>query len=192
MSQLFHERLADLRERHRRLGRLPSCRELASEWHVSATAVWKVLDRLREHRYLDKEGNRWVPAERFFSRTLAPSTIPAGVPAEQFEEAEGEGFVIDQYLVEHPSKTVLYTVRGDSMIDAGIQDGDVAVLERTGVAREGDIVAAYVDGRLTLKKLARISGTFVLVPCNKMYPVIRPEHTLEIYAVLVGLVRKYR
>ena len=122
---------------------------------------------------------------------LYSSRVPAGFPspADDFIEHPLD---LNEQLIRHPAATFFVRVEGDSMIDAGIQDGDVAVLERTGVAREGDIVAAYVDGRLTLKKLARISGTFVLVPCNKMYPVIRPEHTLEIYAILVGLVRKYR
>ncbi|MFN4289284.1 MAG: LexA family protein [Pseudomonadota bacterium] len=191
MTQSFHDRLAWLRERYRKLGRIPSCRELAQEWGVSSTAVWKVIDRLHEHGYLQKEGNRWLPDENFFARPMAPSYIPAGVPNEQLQDDGNEGFIIDHFLVDNPSRTVLYTVRGDSMIDAGIQDGDVAVLELSSQAREGDIVAAYVDGKLTLKKLARISGEYVLIPCNKMYPVIKPERTLEIYGVLVGLARKY-
>jgi len=192
MSQLFHERLADLRDRFQREQRIPSCRELAKDWSVSSTAVWKLFARLREHGYLKQEGNRWLPDTAFFARAMAPATIPAGEPVELPSDDGDEGFVIDQYLVDNPSRSVLYTVRGDSMIDAGIHDGDVAVLELRSQAKEGDIVAAYVDGKLTLKKLARMNGKYVLIPCNKMYPVIRPERTLEIYGVLVGLVRKYR
>jgi repressor LexA len=99
---------------------------------------------------------------------------------------------IDDYLVSHPSSTILIPIKGDSMIDAGIHAGDIAVIEKRYSANAGDIVVAVVDGEYTIKTLAREKGAYVLLPANKDYPIIRPQETLEIFGVLVGLIRKYR
>ena len=77
------------------------------------------------------------------------------------------------------------------MVDAGITDGDVAVVDRGLPAKPGDFVIAIVDNEFTLKELAMEKGQFVLKPHNKAYPVIRPQGTLEIYGVMVGLARRY-
>ena len=77
------------------------------------------------------------------------------------------------------------------MIDAGIHDGDIAVVEKRNLANVGDIVVAIVDC-FTLKTLGKESGKFILRPANSAYPVIRPQGSLEIFGVLVGLIRKYR
>ncbi|HEY2865080.1 MAG TPA: S24 family peptidase, partial [Casimicrobiaceae bacterium] len=98
---------------------------------------------------------------------------------------------IDDYLIEHPSQTVLVRVKGDSMIDAGIFDGDLVVVEKRTTARRGEIVVAIVDNQFTLKRLDLERGQFILCPENKAYPVIRPAGALEIFGVMVGLVRKY-
>jgi len=97
---------------------------------------------------------------------------------------------LDDYLIERPSQTVLVRVKGDSMQDAGILDGDLAVVEKRTTARRGEIVVAIVDNQFTLKRLDQERGRFVLRPENKAYPVIRPEGALEIFGVMVGLVRK--
>jgi repressor LexA len=97
---------------------------------------------------------------------------------------------IDEYLIEKPSRTVLIRVRGDSMIDAGILEGDLAVIEKSAHAKRGDIVVAIVDDEFTLKRLDTERGRFVLKPENRAYPVIRPQGNLEIFGVMVGLVRK--
>ncbi len=113
--------------------------------------------------------------------------MPVSVAATQ-----GEHFVIDEMLVETPSKTTMIPVKGDSMIDAGIHDGDIAVVERRHTANVGDIVVAIVDNEFTLKTLDRERGLFILRPENPAYPVIRPQGSLEIFGVLIGLIRKYR
>jgi repressor LexA len=64
------------------------------------------------------------------------------------------------------------------------------VVEKRPAAQKGDIVVAIVDGQFTLKRLDLEQGRFVLKPENPAYPVIRPEGALEIFGVMVGLVRK--
>ena len=69
------------------------------------------------------------------------------------DDAHGDALTIDDYLIERPSQTVLIRVKGDSMMDAGILEGDLVVVEKTATAKRGDIVVAIVDGQFTLKRL---------------------------------------
>ena len=87
---------------------------------------------------------------------------------------------------------VLVRVKGDSMINAGIHSGDLAVVERRSQANPGEVVVAVVDDEFTLKTLGRDKDGYHLLPANPNYPVIRPNGKLEIFGVLVGLVRKYQ
>ena len=99
---------------------------------------------------------------------------------------------IDVFLIPRPSNTVLVKIRGDSMIEAGIFDGDIAIVEKRHAANLGDKVVAIVDGEYTLKTLAKDKQGFLLQPENASYAPIRPLEGLEIYGVMVGLIRKYR
>ena len=107
-------------------------------------------------------------------------------------DSAAETIAIDAHLVPSPSRTVLIKVKGDSMIDAGILDGDTVVVEKRTTANVGDIVVAIIDNEFTLKHLAREKGRIVLRPANKAYPVIRPKEELEIFGVVVGQFRSYR
>jgi len=115
--------------------------------------------------------------------------VRAGLP-EPIADDEADAVTLDDYLIERPSQTVLVRVRGDSMMDAGIFEGDLVVVEKRNAAQKGDIVVAIVDNQFTLKRLDLENGRFVLRPENKAYPVIRPEGDLEIFGVMIGLVRK--
>jgi len=107
-------------------------------------------------------------------------------------DTQGEYFIIDEMLIDKPSTTTMIPVKGDSMIDAGIHEGDIAVVEKRNLANIGDIVVAIVDNEFTLKTLDKERGQYILRPANPAFPVIRPQGTLEIFGVLVGLIRKYR
>src|SRR5260221_8429955 len=97
---------------------------------------------------------------------------------------------IDDFLVRVPSKTSLVRVKGDSMVEAGIHEGDLLVVEMQPNANLGDVVVAIVDNEFTVKILARERNEFVLKPANKAYPVIRPRGRLEIFGVMAGLARR--
>ena len=114
----------------------------------------------------------------------------AGQP-ESVEDAPGTSMNLDQYLIDVPSRTVCIRVAGDSMTGAGIQAGDIAVVERRSEAQPGDLVIAQVDGEFTLKRLEREDGGFVLRAANPAYADIRPRGQLEIFGVVTGIVRKY-
>ncbi|MCB1764524.1 MAG: LexA family transcriptional regulator [Candidatus Competibacteraceae bacterium] len=158
---------------------------------VSRAGVAKVLKRLRDAGFLERTPDgRWTPTSRFFERPLADAPVPAGLPWAAADSGEAHG--IDAWLVRHPSRTVLIPVTGDSMIEAGIRPGDVAVVERETPARPGDQVIAIIDNEFTLKTLAVEDGQAVLHPANPAYPVLRPGDRLQVFGVVVGLLRNYR
>jgi repressor LexA len=132
----------------------------------------------------------WVPAESFFERKLSDTPVVAGLPT-FVSNVTVDPFMIDQFLVNKPSKTILVPVQGDSMINAGINDGDVVVVEVSSTANTGDIVVAAIDDEFTVKTLGKKRGKVVLLPANDSYPVIQPEGSLKIIGVVVGLIRKY-
>lgn len=160
---------------------------------ASKTAAKKLLERLEKAGFVERtpDDDAWMPTPRFFERHLADMSVRAGAP-DMIESSQGDLFLIDQYLVRQPSRTIMVPVKGDSMIDAGIHDGDLVVVERTKAAQAGDFVIAIVDNEFTLKELIIEKGKFALKPHNPAYPVIRPQGQLEIYGVVAGLVRRYQ
>jgi repressor LexA len=118
-------------------------------------------------------------------------SVRAGAPTALLELAS-ESLTIDSRLVPNPSRTVLVKVKGDSMTDAGILDGDTVIVEKRTTADIGDIVVAIVENEFTLKRLVRERGRLALKPENKAYPTIRPATDLEIFGVVVGQFRHYR
>lgn len=158
----------------------------------SKNAVTVLVARLKLQGFLESAPDkRLKPGARFFERILAESAVQAGMPSAAVGDHH-DTLSIDEYLVSRPSQTVLITVRGDSMIDAGVMPGDVVVVEKRQMADVGDMVVAIVDNEFTLKTLGKEKNAFVLYPANKAYPTIRPEGRLEIFGVVVGQFRKYK
>lgn len=188
------EYLGRLRDYFADARRIPSLQRIATLMgFASKTAARKLLGRLEQAGYVERtpDDDAWMPSRRFFERSLAGTTVRAGAP-EMVEGAGGEPFLVDEYLVRTPSRTVMVPVKGDSMEEAGIHDGDIVVVERSKAARSGDFVIAIVDNEFTLKELGMEKDRFVLKPHNKAYPVIRPKGELELFGVVTGLVRRYQ
>ena len=187
----YLEKLQDYYAEHRVI---PSYSVLAALWGISAKSwVSECVKRFEEAGFLDwTPDNQLKPGRRFFERRVAHAPVQAGLPNPAL--AEGYDFVssIDEMVVRVPSKIVVVPVKGDSMVDAGILDGDKLVVEVQPHANVGDIVVAIVDNEFTVKYLERERGGYVLRPANKAYPVIRPRGRLEIYGVMAGLVRRVR
>ena len=187
------EYLAKLQDYYANWKSVPSYASLCEVFGIASKSwVKAILDRLGEAGFIERTPDgMWIPTRHFFARALAESAVPAGMPV-TVSATQGEYYVIDEMLIDTPSKTTLIPVKGDSMIGAGIHDGDVAVVEKRNLANVGDIVVAIVDGEFTLKTLDKERGKFILRPENPAYPVIRPQGTLEIFGILIGLIRKYR
>lgn len=184
--------LAKLQDYYARHRVLPSYSVIGKLVGLSSKAsVADMVLRLKGEGFLESApGKRLKPGRRFFERPLTES-VRAGMPSPAADLAP-DIVTIDEYLVAHPSKTILIHVKGDSMIGAGIHADDVVVVEKRTNANAGDIVVAILDNEFTLKRLDRERGRVVLKPENKAYPIIRPKGALEIFGVVVGQFRKYR
>lgn len=156
----------------------------------STSSVSAFLGRLKAGGYVETTARRLRPGARFFERPLMQSKVSAGLPSRAYD-GPPESVTIDAQLIRNPSRTFLLTVKGDSMIDAGLLPGDTLVVERASEAADGAIVVALVDDAYTVKRLMREQRRYVLKPENKAYPVLRPE-SLEIAGVVVGSYRRYR
>lgn len=192
-SQKDVEYLARLQDYYVDWKSIPSYAKLCEVFGIASKSwVKTILGRLSDAGFIERTPDGvWVPTRQFFARPLAESSVQAGMPV-AVTATQGEFFVIDEMLIDTPSKTTLIPVRGDSMIEAGIHDGDIAVVEKRMSANVGDIVVAIVDNEFTLKTLDKERGRFILRPANPAYPIIRPQGALEIFGVLTGLIRKYR
>jgi repressor LexA len=118
--------------------------------------------------------------------------IPAGGPEPQDQSQQGTVSVdIDSAGLKKNSRMFAVKVRGDSMIGAHINDGDLVILEQK-IPQHGDIVAALVDGETTLKRYVATEGRPFLRAENPKYPDIYPVNELMIQGVMVALIRKCR
>jgi SOS-response transcriptional repressor LexA len=169
---------------------IPSITKLCELWEISGRSwAHRLVQRMKDEHFLDESpGRRLRPGERFFERQVVDK-VRAGLP-EAANDAPTESLSIDRFLVGKPSETELFQVRGDSMIEAQIAEGDFVVIERRAFANPGDIVLARVDGEYTLKYLARDRKGFYLEAANPAYQAIRPEHALQVHGVMVGLFRR--
>jgi DNA polymerase V len=117
--------------------------------------------------------------------------ISAGFPSPATDYAE-EGLDLNEYLVRRKSSTFLFTVKGDSMIEASIEDSDKVVVDRSLRPHHNDIVVAVVDGEYTIKRLFKQRGRVELRPENPNYPAIafNDGAELQVWGVVVGVVRR--
>ena len=187
------EYLAKLQDYYADWKSIPSYASLCDVFGIASKSwVKAILDRLEKAGFVERTPDgMWIPSRQFFARPFAESAVQAGMPV-AVSETQGDYFVIDEMLIDKPSTTTMIPVKGDSMIDAGIREGDIAVVEKRNLANVGDIVVAIVDNEFTLKTLDKERGHYILRPANPAFPVIRPQGSLEIFGVLVGLIRKYK
>ena len=120
--------LVRLRDYYQDARRIPSQQRICELMgFASKTAARKLLQCLETAGLVEStpDDDAWMPSKRFFERPLANTAVRAGAP-DMIEAGAGEPFLVDDYLIRQPSYTVMVPVKGDSMIDAGIHDGDIA------------------------------------------------------------------
>ena len=159
------------------------------------TAAAALVKRLEAAGYLQRSaGRRLTPTERFFERPRSVASVRAGLQEAVLDNSV-EMVSIDSLLVHSPSRTFLVPIKGDSMQDAGLLEGDTVICEQSQRARPGDIVVAVLEGELTIKTLVQEKDSkglrLVLRPENPNYPILRPD-PLEIIGVVTGSFRSYR
>ena len=135
-----------------------------------------------EHMTLQGSATRSLP--------LYLSKVQAGQPAAA--DTEVENLDLTEYLVPNPAKSFLVRVKGDSMVDFGIYEDDLLIVDASQKASPGDIVITSVDGEFTVKKLAKVGGRMVLQPGNPKYPVIElAGRQVQAIGVVRGSVRSF-
>jgi repressor LexA len=193
-------------ERH---GVPPTVREIGERFHFTARAAFdhlRALERkgMLERRVTGKRASRTLvlPAHKG-ARRAEPSgpapgipvlgRIAAGAPITAVENLEDTIPLRPEWLGARGQDTFALRVRGDSMIEAHILDGDLVLVRKQETAAPGDIVAAMLDGEATVKRLAREGGAVVLRP---EHPTMRPivveagRGDFRILGKVVGIMRQ--
>ena len=170
----------------------PSVREICAALDIKSTSTaHKYLGELQEHGLIEKSShlNRAItlPDDRSIRVPLV-GTVTAGQPILAVEEIEG--YIPFRSRSLHSKDLFALRVRGESMIDAGILDGDIVIIRRTPVAENGDIVVALIEDEATVKRFYKEKGHFRLQPENdEMEPII--VDSVSILGRVISLMREY-
>jgi repressor LexA len=200
MANLTPKQLQVLRlidDHRRKRGYAPTMQELADKLGVSKVTIFEHVEALIKKGLLHRDPNKARSLEvnpHFHFPDEAQAGIPlrgyiaAGKPIEAVEGSEsldiGGMFVND-------GQTYILQVRGDSMIEKQICDGDYVIIRKTDTANDGDVVVALVNGGdATLKSIFREKGRIRLQPANSSMEPIYAED-VKIQGVVIGVLRKY-
>ena len=123
-------------------------------------------------------------------------SIKAGFPSPA-EDYLHESLDFNRDMIRHPEATFYGRVDGDSMVDAGINDGDIAIIDRSEEAADGDVIVAFVNNEFTIKFLDlthKAEGYIELRPANAKYHAIRIDDTdnFEVLGVVVWTIRNWK
>jgi repressor LexA len=179
----------------------PTLEEVAQSFEVNKVTIFGHVAELERKGLLTRAGkrvSRGLQLTDLAEQTSSPrpsasvlpilGTIAAGRPIEAIEDRE-ELELTD--LIPPGADVYVLRVRGESMIDDGIRDGDMVIVERRSTARDGEMVVAVLEGEeATLKRLYRHGEGYRLQPANAaMQPIFVPS--LEVRGIVIGVVRRY-
>jgi len=177
-------------------GYVPTMQEVADEFGVSKVTVFEHIAALQKKGYLKRSRHKarslrldegiGFPDERA-TRLPLVGHIAAGRPIEAIEERE---FLDLEELFVSPHERFVLRVRGDSMVEDRICDGDYVVVEKRPSPRDGDTVVALLDsGEATLKRMYRERDGIRLQPANPAYKPLKTKN-VQVQGVVVGVIRR--
>lgn len=192
-----YECIRDFVARH---GYAPSLEEIGAQLGLASVAtVHRHVELLVAKGWVRKAANSSRSLEAVEETTPAATMlelpmlgcVAAGAPIEVFDSTES--FAVPAEMVRNRAETFVLRVRGDSMLDEQIRDGDHIVVERAHEARKGEMVVALVRGsEATLKRFYRKGSKVVLEPANPAYrPLELPASDVEVRGIVRGLLRSY-
>ncbi len=189
MEQNYKQKLIYFHEKE---NRMPTYTEMMALFGFkSKNAVARLVEKFIDAGFVSKDHLGRLIAEKSFNEIPLLGSIKAGFPSNA-EEVELNTINIDSYLTtSKKANSFLLKVDGESMIDAHIADGDMVLVEKTEVAKDGDIVIADIDGESTMKYFRKEGGKVWLEPANKNFKNIYPEQYLRITAIVKAVIRKY-
>ncbi len=190
----YKQKIADFCKENRRV---PGYKEFQSiTGFKSKNAVFKLINKLIDDGIFEKDNSGKLSLQQIYGEIPMLGIVEAGIPTSV--DAKGAVDISDSTSLEYllltgvKGQTFLLEVKGDSMIDAHIAEGDMVLVERTDHPKLGDIVVAFVDGGWTMKYYRKDKkGVIFLEPANKKYGPIYPEYELDIKAVVRAVIRKF-
>ena len=181
-----------IRSFYRKQGRVPSYEEMAGLFRfASKRSVFRLIEKLVDAGLIEKDSRGHVSIGHTTFPLPVLGMIPAGIPIDAEEQQLGETYSIGKHLMKHQESAFVLIVKGDSMEEEGIKDGDAVIVDKKLEPRENDVVVASVDGEFTLKYLKKINGEYCLVPGNPKYKTIYPRNELTIDGVVINVIRTY-
>ncbi|MEA2109397.1 MAG: translesion error-prone DNA polymerase V autoproteolytic subunit [Pseudomonadota bacterium] len=112
------------------------------------------------------------------SLPLAVASVSAGFPSPADDYLEGV-LDLNQHLIKHPAATFFVRVTGDSMIDAGIHDGDLLLVDRSLEMVDGKVVIAIINAELLVKRVRKVGARLFLLPENQAYKPIEVQENMD-------------
>jgi len=188
MNDSYRDKIISFYQRNKRMPGYQEIMDLVG--FKSKNAVYKLINKLVDEGFVTKDSKGKLAPMRLFGEIPLLGLVEAGIPT-TVDEASTDTVSLDEYLVKNKQSTYLLEVKGDSMIEEGIKEGDLVVVERRGEPKDGDIVIAEVDGGWTMKYFRKEGGKVFLQPANKNYKSIYPKYDLKIAAIVKGVIRKY-
>src|SRR3954462_9810333 len=186
-----------IQKEQREKGITPSTREIQQHFgFASQTSVMQYLDALERKGFVDRHARKAraliTPMQKVRIMDVPIyGEIPAGMATLAEQAVEGHVSLDTRNVnASKNGRTFALRVRGDSMIDAHILDGDIVILEDRKEVQNGDIVAALIDGETTLKRYVTDHGRPYLKAENPLFPNLVPARELRIQGVMISLVRK--
>jgi len=186
-----------IQQEQREKGITPSTREIQNHFgFASQTSVMQYIAALERKGFVNRQARKArtliTPIQKVRIADIPIyGQIPAGMASLTDEHIEGHVSLDAESLnASKNNRTFALRVRGDSMIDAHILDGDVVILEDRKDVQNGDIVAALIDGETTLKRYVIERGRAYLKAENSAYPNLVPARELRIQGVMISLIRK--
>ena len=181
-------------------GYSPSFEEIARHFNYTSLAtVHEHLENLRQKGYIRKSYNASRSIELVAATMSAAAvelplygSVAAGVPIEAVTDTET--VAVPEDMLRRNGNHYVLRVRGDSMIDEQIRDGDYVVVNSRETADNGDMVVALVHGdSATVKRFYRErDGRIRLQPANeRMQPMYFPSHSIRVQGIVVGVIRRY-
>jgi len=184
----YKQKLMSFYRSHRRMPGYSEMCELFG--FASKNAVAKVVNKLIDAGIIQKDAKGKLLPLTLGDEIPLVGYVEAGMPSPAEEQAL-DHVTIDDLLLGERDKVYLLRVKGLSMIDAGIHEGDMLLVEKRENARPGDIVVACMDGEWTVKYLREKRGKQYLEPANEDYEDLWPEESLEIGGVVRSVIRTY-
>jgi repressor LexA len=179
-------------------GYAPSIPEIGQRFKITSTrGVFDHLKALEKKGYIKRVGKRAIEILSSKGRSALPDAteipivgrIRAGAPL--LAEENIEGFLPVANEIARGKETFALKVKGDSMIEVGILEGDYAVIRRQEAAEDSDIVCALIGDEATLKRFYRKGNEVTLKPANRNYePITVTKGEFRILGKAVGVIRK--